>query len=171
MSSGVKTLSRLLLCAVALVAALWLLFIQIERFLHHNPGANRVWFYDESDKKLYVMPDTTVPPDNGGERAFVVEFGGKNGAPGDRKIAYLLKYTPELKKTLDETMQARAAGTSFNGKVPSRDGDYFKRNTLVKSVDETEWHPENTPEGRNIINAWRSWRGPGGSAPRVCPAM
>jgi hypothetical protein len=171
MNPGAKTFIKVTFGVAALVAASWLLVVQIERFLHRNPSANRVWFYDESEKKLYVMPDTTVPPDRGiGDRAIVVEFPGNNGAPGERKIAYLWKYTPELKQVLDKLLLARAAGKIFDGKIPSPESDYFKGNTLVKSVDETDWHPANTPEGRNIVNAWRSWRGADGGVPRICPA-
>lgn len=168
MNPGAKTLIKLTLSIAAVAAASWLLVFQIVRFIHGKPNTNRVWFYDEGEQKLYAMPDTTIPPDKGdGDRAIVIEFPGNNG---ERKIAYLLKYTPELKKALDETLQARAAGKIFDGKVPSPESSYFQSNTLVKSIDETDWHPENTAEGRKIVNAWRSWRGPDGSAPRFCPA-
>jgi hypothetical protein len=165
LTTKAKTLTKLTFGIVALAAASWLLVFQTARFLHGNSSANRVWFYNESEKKLYAMPDTTIPPDKGnGDRAMVVELGG------EQKIAYLLVYTPELKKTLDEVLQARVAGKVFDGKIPSSESEYFKTNTLVRSLDETNWYSSNTPQGSDIIHAWRSWRGPDGSAPRVCPA-
>ena len=165
MNPGTKTLAKLTCAIAAVVAGVCLFVVQTERFLHKNPSANRVWFYDEGAKKLYAMPDTTIPPDKAnGDRAIVIELAG------ERKIAYLLKYTPELKKELDDALQARATGKTFDGRIPSRDSDDFKSNTLVRAVDEADWYSANTPEGRKIIEGWRSWRGPDGSAPSFCPA-
>lgn len=176
MNPGAKSFLKLSLCTAALVTGVWFIVAQTSRFLHGNTSANRVWFYDESEKKLYAMPDATIPPDKGvggisgdGARAIVVEF-EKNSDPRQRKIAYLLKYSPELKKVLDASLLARAAGKIFDGTVPSRQSEYVQKNTLVRLVDETDWHPANTPEGRDIIQTWQSWRGPNGSSPRVCPA-
>jgi hypothetical protein len=45
-------------------------FYEIRAISHHHERGNMVWFYDESEKQLYPMPVTTMPPDKGigGER-------------------------------------------------------------------------------------------------------
>jgi len=143
-------------------------------FGRDDPGS-RAWFYDESEKKLYTMPVTTMPPDKGiggtsgdGEKAVVVTFGKDWHDRGKWRIAYLEKYTPSLKKTLEELMIARAAHRIFDGSAPSRQSEYFQTNTLVKRVDDHDWYPANSDEGKNILTAWRSWRGPDGEPPIVC---
>lgn len=140
----------------------------------HGSG-QMVWFYDESEKQLYPMPVTTMPPDKGiggrsgdGYRAVVVGFTGYKHDKSRRKIAYLEKYSSDLKRTLDEVMAAHAAGQIFTGSLPARQSQYFQNNTLVKRQNDTEWFPVNTDEGQRIMNEWRSWRGPDGGGAVIC---
>jgi len=156
--------------------AIWLLVLGIQSFTRSGDTGNRVWFYDESEKKLYPMPVTAIPPDRGiggpsddGERAYVVTTGGNRHDRSQWRIAYLQKYTPGLKKTLEDLIIARAAHRIFDGSVPSRTSDYFQTNTLVKRVDDTEWYASNSEEGQNIQSEWRSWNGSDDSPPAVCP--
>ena len=135
----------------------------------------RVWFYDQSEKRLYAASPDIFPPDRGiggkkddGVRAIVVAFRGAQSGARSRRIAYLQTYTPELKTLLDRVRAARAAGRPFEGRVPSRDSDYFQINTLVSRPEGTEWHPSSTPEAQRIMSEWRSWRGPDGQPPVVC---
>ena len=133
-----------------------------------------VWFYDQSEQRLYQVPRDTIPPHVGiggpkgdGVRAVVVAFRGDQDDPGKRRIAYLETCTPELKGLLERVRQARAAGKVIAGGIPPRDSDYFQTNSLVRSPDEAEWHASSSPEGRAIMSAWRSWRGPAGTPPVV----
>jgi hypothetical protein len=72
---------------------------------------------------------------------------------------------PELKTLLDRVRTARAAGRPFDGRIPTRDSDYFQTNTLVSRADETIWQPTSSAEGQRIMSEWRSWRGPDGQEP------
>lgn len=166
---------------IAIVSGLgiggWLAVSSIRSSLRSGHAGNRVWFYDESEKKLYSMPDTTIPPDKGiggpsgdGEKAVVVTFGKDWHDRTNWRIAYLQKYTPELKKALDELMIARAAHRVFDGSAPSRQSEYFQSNTLLKRVEDHDWYPANSDEGKKILTEWRAWRGANGSGPVICSA-
>ena len=133
------------------------------------------WFYDQSEKRLYEVPQDTIPPHKGiggpsgdGVRAVVVAFRAEQNDPLKRRIAYLETYTPELKDLLEKLQAARASGQPFKGRMSLRDSDFFQTNSLVKGLEETEWHASSSPEGRRIMTAWRSWRGPDGQLPIVC---
>lgn len=135
----------------------------------------QVWFYDQSEQKLYkVAKDTISPhagtggPKNDGVRAVVVARQTKCGDPGKRRIAYLETYTPELKKMLEDVRAARGQGRTPDKPIPSGDSDYFDKNTLVRRPDESSWHDMTTPEARRIVAEWRDWRGPDGSSLAVC---
>ena len=135
----------------------------------------KVWFYDQSEKRLYEAPRDTIPPEEGiggpggdGVRAVVVAFRGEQSDPRKRRIAYLETHTPALKELLDRARAAHAAGRAFMERIPPRDSDYFCTNTLVKRVEEAEWHLIGSSEGRAVMSEWRSWRGPDGQPPIVC---
>ena len=151
--------------AISRVGALW------------QTGEQRagVWFYDLSEKQLYSAPINTIPPHRGiggkrgdGVRAIVVAFGAESKKSRERRIAYLEIYRPALKNLLDRVQAARAAGQPFTGTPPDRDSDFFQTNTLVKRLEESDWHPLNSPEAAKITSAWRAWRGAGGENPVIC---
>jgi len=167
--------TALILSGVAIAG--WLAYSSLRNSFRQRDPGGRVWFYDESEKKLYTMPVATMPPDKGiggpagdGERAIVVSFGKNQHDRSQWRIAYLEKYTPDLKKTLDELILARAAHRIFDGSVPSRQSKYFQTNTLVKRVEDHDWYTADSDEGKKILKEWRAWHGPDGSGPAVCPA-
>jgi len=134
-----------------------------------------VWFYDQSEKRFYEVPRDTIPPHKGiggrsgdGVRAVVVAFRGEQSDPRKRRIAYLENYTPELKDLLEKVQASRASKQAFKGRIPARDSEYFRTNSLVKRPEESEWHASSSPEGRRVMAEWRSWRGPDGQPPLVC---
>ncbi len=173
-----KPLLKTVIIVAGLGIAGWLAVSGLRSSLSRSEPGSRAWFYDESEKKLYTMPVTTMPPDKGiggisgdGEKAVVVTFGKDWHDRSQWRIAYLQKYTPGLKRILDEMLIARAAHRIFDGSVPSRQSEYFQTNTLVKRVDDpSDWHTANSDEGKKILTEWRSWRGSDGSPPVVCAA-
>ncbi len=135
-------------------------------------GQASAWFYDLSEKKLYQAARENLPPHQGiggkkgdGVRAVVVSWDAASTKNGEKRIAYLEMYTPELKKTLEEVQTARATGKPLA--PPAQESDFFHSNTLVKRVEDTQWQPLNTPEGAQITTEWRAWRGKNGESPMV----
>jgi hypothetical protein len=169
--------ARLKLVGVIVLTVICVGFVarRASRLWRSGEQGAQVWFYDQSERELYPAANHTLPPDHGiggkaadGVRAVVVAFRGDTADPRTRRIAYLETYTPELKALLEQVQTAHRAGEPFAGRVPPRDSDYFQTNTLVKSVDEGDWHFLSSAEGRKLTTAWRTWRGPAGQPPMVC---
>jgi hypothetical protein len=148
---------------------------QARNFNRRGEEGATVWFYDQSEHRLYAAPQSAIPPHPGiggkngdGVKAIVVAFRSEQADPSKRRIAYLETFTPELKSLMEEARAARASGRKFEGTIPSRDSDFLQANTLVKRPDDAEWHPSNSPEGLKIASAWRLWKSADGQAPIIC---
>ena len=162
--------SRLKLLAVAALfcIAAWLGF---RAWRGTGEQGELVYFYDLSEKKLFAASRDAVPPIRGlnnteedGVRAIVVS---PTGDPRDRKqrrIAYLEKYSPQLKQMIEAVRRAEAAGESTTGLL-SRGA--VPANTLVRRVNESEWHVMTSAEGEKIVGEWNV-PGPDGKYPAVC---
>jgi hypothetical protein len=174
-SPPTKALLKIAAAVALTVVALAMVGQRVNRLRKTGEEGAAVWFYDLSEKRLYMVPRETVPPDAGiggpkgdGVRAVVVAFRGEQGDPGKRRIAYLETCTPALKGLRERVRQARATGKAIAGGIPPRDSDYVQTNSLVKEPDEAEWHSSGSAEGRRIMTEWRSWRAPDGQPPVVC---
>lgn len=124
----------------------------------------RVYFYDQSEKRLYAAPRGTLPPDAGiggesgdGVRAIVVARADATAAATQR-IAYLETYTPALHEKLDAVQTSKKAGKGAGVKGPSGDDPFVLKNTLVRREGEAAWHDMTTPEARAIIREWTAWK-------------
>lgn len=133
------------------------------------------WFYDESEKELFQAAVHSAPPIAGiggtkgdGARAIIVACKGECGDKSKFRIAYLEKFTPELKTLFDELRAARESSKPYEGKMPAREGSYVQDNTLVRRVNEDGWHAHSSAEGKKIVVEWQSQRCPDGSKPRIC---
>ncbi len=175
MSSSGRAFFKFAGAIVLVVVAVVFVARRVSSFRQSGEQNARVWFYDQSEKRLYEVPRETVPPDKGiggpsgdGVRAVVVAYRSEQKDPAKRRIAYLETCTPDLKALLEKVEAAHAKGQAFTGHVPGRSSAYFQTNSLVKSVDETDWHTSNSSEGRRVMTEWRSWRGPDGQPPVVC---
>ena len=165
---------------VAVAAALAIVAVafvskRVGGFRKTGEEGSTIWFYDQSERRLYEVPGDTIPPDKGiggpggdGVRAVVVAFRAQQSDPSKRRIAYLETCTPELKDLLEKLRAARASGQAFKARIPAHDSDYFQINSLVKGLEETEWHASSSSEGRRAMTAWRSWRGPDGQPQVAC---
>jgi hypothetical protein len=163
--------------AMALVAGSAIVLSVIWMLNAGNRGGERgqVWFYDLSEKRLYAGSRNTLPPDRGiggpagdGVRAVVVGFTIGEKDRNKLRVAYLETYTPGLKGILESILAARTGGKTYDGQLISRTDAFFQRNDLVKRETDNDWQPSGSEQGKIIMNAWRSWRGPNGESPVVC---
>lgn len=168
MNSGPRALLAFGATIVVAVVAVGFASLRVNGFRKTGEQSAKVWFYDLVSKRLYAAARDAIPPDGNGVRAIVVAYPGEGTDPAKRKIAYLEKCTPALKRLLEQLKAARSARQPVTERIPPRDAQYFQDNTLVSSVTESDWHPVNTVEGRRTTSAWRSWVGPRGEHPMVC---
>ena len=129
------------------------------------------YFYDLSEAELFVASKSLFPPIQGindeeldGVRAIVIAPEGECGNPDSRKIAYLQKYSPQLKKQM-ETIQTALKNQQ---EKPANIGrGTVQSYTFVSRPDKIEWHTMDSPEANRIVGEWRE-KGAGGSYPDIC---
>ena len=175
MSPQARTFLKFAAAVALAVVAVGFVSRRVGGFRKTGEEGATTWFYDQSEQRLYEVPRDTIPPHKGiggpsgdGVRAVVVAFRAEQSDPRKRRIAYLESYTPELKDLLEKVQAARASGQAFKRGIPARDTDYFQTNSLVKGLEEADWHAISSPGGRRAMTAWRSWRGPDAQAPIAC---
>jgi hypothetical protein len=158
---------KLLVSVIALTVAGFFLF----RFFHGQAEPDeKAYFYDLSEQKLFVASRRAVPPIRGinndeqdGVRAIVIST---SGTPTDKrtvKIAYLEKYSPELKQQI-EAMQNTNAPAPAGPRIDRVEAQSF---TFVRRVNEAQWQPVNSPEAEKIMGEWLV-PGANGQMPVVC---
>jgi hypothetical protein len=136
------------------------------RFYRNDSGiSEQAYFYDLSEKKLFAAPREALPPIRGlsdpeedGVRAVVVCAAGNPDDSSNRSIAYLEKYAPELKHSLEQVRAGKAEP------LPSKVRNAYR---FVKRIEDDKWHTANSPEGEKILNGWNV-AGPDGKYPIVC---
>ncbi len=129
-------------------------------------GVEQAYFYDESQRQLFVAGRDLIPPIPGrdgpeedGVRAVVVSITGDPGDKASRRIAYLEKYSPDLKRQMES---ARDAGSS-----PEMGRGAAQQHRWVRRESESAWHPLSSPEGEQIVGEWVGL-GVNGKTPVVC---
>jgi hypothetical protein len=136
------------------------------RFFRNDSGiSEQTYFYDLSEKKLFAASREALPPIRGlndpeedAVRAVVICTSANPDDPANRSIAYLEKYAPELKHSLEQVRAGKAEP------LPSKIRNGYR---FVKRPGENEWHAANSPEGEKILNGWNV-AGPDGKFPIVC---
>ena len=163
--------SALLKIALAMI----FLCVAVVIFIKLSPAQESrhedAFFYDLVERQLFVAPKGSIPPikgmkgaDQAGVRAIVICTNGNPADQRHRVIAYLEKYSPEIKQLFESVRQDRAAGRSPQVSIDRRQ---IPPNTLVRRLSDTDWHALNTPEGEQIVNEWNT-PGPDGRSPIVC---
>jgi hypothetical protein len=129
-----------------------------------NAVGPQAYFYDLSKKELFVADASQIPPIRGidnaeedGVKAVVI-------APNEddkkqRRIAYLERYSPELKRDMEEARAKHAEP------MIGREGAQAMR--FVRRVSDKDWFPLISPEGQRIVSEWTA-AGPNGLSPVVC---
>ena len=118
------------------------------------------YFYDESEQKLFTAPVDSIPPIKGinddqldGVRAIVIAPKGQCGDESARRIAYLEKWSPQLKQQMEAAARAKADGLARPNIV---DRSQRKFHRFVRREDSPQWHSFNTDEAAKIIAALRT---------------
>jgi hypothetical protein len=126
------------------------------------------YFYDLSERRLFVAPRTRVPPIRGinneepdGMRAIVIST---RGDPKDKKIANLEKYAPELKQQFEAMQSGQESHAPSGGRISRGAAQSF---IFVRRLNEENWYPVNSVEGEKIMTEWQV-PGPDGKTPVVC---
>ena len=150
---------RLVLTLAVIAASVLVALRMIGGVAPSGESQARVWFYDQSERRLYAMPRSAIPPDAGvggesgdGVLAIVVASEG-----GEERIAYLQTYSPELQAVMTQLRDARESGQPFKGRKPTPDDPFVLRNTLVRRVDDAKWHDMLSGEARKLTREWRTW--------------
>ena len=117
------------------------------------------YFYDLSERKLFVAPRTLVPPIRGinndepdGMRAIVISTSGKPKDKAGQRIAYLEKYAPELKQQFEAMQSGRDSGAPDGSRISRGAAQSF---IFVRRLNEDTWHPVNSTEGEKIMSEWQ----------------
>jgi hypothetical protein len=162
-----RTRWQLMVAVVFFAGAVVLWF----RFLDRDgSGSERAYFYDLSEQKLFTAPRTSVPPVRGinddeedGVRAVVIAPPDSND-PDQRRIAYLEKYSPLLRK---QFLAMRGESDADAPTRPNISRVDAQSHIFVRRVDEEDWVAVNTPEGERILTEWQA-PGADGVVPVVC---
>jgi hypothetical protein len=164
-----KSASIKVAVSMVLLSAAVFFFIKLSPARENLNGD--AYFYDLQEQKLFVAPKGSIPPINGikgapmaGVRAIVI---CTNGDPSDKKhlqIAYLEKFSPEIKELFEEVHEARLQGRSEEGRIDRKE---VIANTLVCRLEDTNWQPLTSEEGRRIADEWNT-AGPNGQTPIIC---
>ncbi len=122
-------------------------------FLGGVDKEDKTFFYDLSEKQLFTGPRNAIPPIRGlhgtecdAVRAVVVSTTGNPRDKASWTIAYLEKYSPELKQQME---QAQATGTS-----PQMGRGLAQAHRFVCRASQTNWYSLATPEGEAIVSEW-----------------
>jgi hypothetical protein len=123
-------------------------------FRTHRETVPLAYFYDLSEQKLFTAPQDSVPPIMGTDgkvadavRAMVYSPSGD--CEKDRQIAYLEKYSLELKQ------QFETAKAAPNQDIARMSRGAAQSHTFVCRVGQPNWFAINTQEGERIIDEWR----------------
>ena len=112
-----------------------------------------MYFYDLSEQKLYAEPRHSFAPLKGiggesgdGVEAIVVRC--PQCKEDKQRIAYLKSHTPEYKQKREA---AKSAGVQIEGLTRP----WIAEQTLVRRLDESEWHKADSAEAAEILTSWR----------------
>lgn len=153
---------KLALAGAAAAASVFLLI----RSIHTGSTQPGAFFYDVSARRLFTAPEGSVPPIRGIDgpeedavRAVVVSI---NGQPADKsswRVAYLERYSPELKQQIE----ASQAG----GPPPALGRGSSAAHRWVRRTNDLEWTSLGSEAGERIVSEWTA-AGIAGATPVIC---
>ncbi len=129
------------------------------------------FFYDESEQKLFTAPTGSIPPIKGinddqldGVRAIVIAPKGQRDDESTHRIAYLEKWSPQLKQHMEAASKAKEAGHTVPNIV---DRSQRKFHQFVRRTDSPQWYTMNTDEAAKIMATLRT-KDAQGKIPDIC---
>ena len=141
-------------------------FFLVRYFTNNSGLSDKAYFYDLSEKKLFTGPRSAIPPIRGinddeedGVGALVISTSGDPADKKSRKIAYLEKYSTELKRDLEQAQKT--------GKAAQIGRSVAQGLRFVRSESDTAWHSLATEEGNRIVTSWAT-PGANGITPVIC---
>jgi hypothetical protein len=151
---------------VALIAVAAVTFVVHWSLNAHKRPKGNLWFYDLKTRQLFAASDLSVPPIDTksgpgmGVRAYV--YASEGGPKSTNQfIAYLEKFTPELKQAVAQQLRRAGRQMVIGMALESQPGG-----VLVSSPEEERWFPKMSREGQAIIQTGKQ---KGGSAnPILC---
>ena len=157
---------------IKFISALGAIGLSVVFFVWLRPnGEPQAYFYDLSAKELFSALETAVPPIRGvdgpeedGVRAAVVSPTGDCKDKKSRKIVYLERFSPELKKQyeamrLHDSDMSKVTVTVPRGAVSAH--------TFIGHPDQTNWFPSFIAEASALMTRWKV-RGVSGKYPIIC---
>jgi hypothetical protein len=155
--------------AIVLLAVAGGMFFQSCR--SSRGGAERAYFYDLSEQRLFVGPLSAVPPIRGvndevedGVRAVVISLSGDPKDAEHRQIAYLEKYSAAFKQQIEQMRAAKPGETPATATISRASS---RGHIFVRRTNDVDWYPLNSAEAERIIGEWQR-PGPDGRVPVVC---
>jgi len=134
-------------------------------FRTHREPVPLAYFYDLSERKLFTAPQDSVPPIVGtdgkvADAVRAVVYSPSGNCEKDQKIAYLEKYSSELKQQFEAAKAAPAQ------EIPRMSRGAAQLHTFVCRPGETNWFASNSQEADIIIDEWRTAHP--GKNPTIC---
>jgi hypothetical protein len=148
--------------ALALLAVAATLLWRVIR--DQMPMEEMAYYYDLSEQKLFAAPRRLVPPIRGlndatedAVRAMVFSTTGNPKDKASRKIAYLEKFSPELKQQVEAFRKAEEQDpTAPRPPKDKADRITSRAHCFVRRLTDSEWYPLNSPEAEKILVEWQT---------------
>ncbi len=162
---GPSSSQRLRVIAAILLATAAVAYV-VTTTLSRRTAGELGFFYDVSAARIFTGPRDAPPPirgvDGSAEDAFRAVVVSATGKPSDRsswKVAYLERFSPELKEKM---LAAQRAGEALAmGRME------MQNHRFVRRVDDREWQAMSSPEAEAILSEWTRL-GSNGATPVLC---
>jgi hypothetical protein len=123
----------------------------------------QAFFYDLSKREIFTADAALIPPIRGidgpeedGVKAVVIAASAADKK--NRTIAYLERYSPELKRDMEEARAKQTAPMISRGAAQGL--------RFVRRAADSNWYPMISAEGERIVTEWTK-PGPDGFSPVV----
>ena len=141
------------MAVIALIGAVAFMFYS-QATKNRRPKGD-LWYYNTETRELFPESDLSVPPidtvsgPNTGVRAYVYSCGDCSD-PDQRYVAYLEYLVPRAKKAVEGQVAEFGDQVGIGMAM-----EKFESGIMVRAVDGTDWVPQLSPRGQQIIEEGR----------------